>query len=68
MNWKRLKEKFPNAYPEIVAFNEKWNSKRTYRCDMINCYCESKGKKARPMFIYALREIEKELANTNQIK
>ncbi len=56
MNWKHLKEKFPNVHSELWEFKK--TSKYTDARSLINEYLQSKGFKIGVTFINQLKEIE----------
>lgn len=60
MNWKKLKEDFPNTYPKVREFSNEYKGHRLF---LMPNFVESMGKSFYPSWINGLREIEKELEN-----
>lgn len=56
MNWKRLKEKFPNTHDEIREFSETYKGNKMF---LMHSFVASKGYKVTHSWINQLREIEK---------
>lgn len=59
MNWKKLKEKFPNSEPKIREYFYKTEIKDSRK--LINSFLESKGYSIKIGFLNQLNDYEKKL-------
>jgi len=64
MNWNKLKEKYPKAYPEIKAFSEKTEIADAY--ELMSKFLNSKGFYSSITWIRALRDYEESLTEKIQ--